>query len=114
MTRQKSERRIQPQAQRKLGETRGDEHRGGEKATPVNEQTGQLGLLLGTAEERATKVERTDGEAEAGQPASATCAAPKPSSKEKIDPSATMEQVCQRLEKAFQNVASNKGAPGPD
>ena len=114
MTRQKSERRIQPQAQRKLGPTRGDEHPGGGKATPVNEQTGQLGLLLGTAEERATKVERTDGGAEAGQPASATCAAPKPSSKEKIDPSATMEQVCQRLEKAFQNVASNKGAPGPD
>jgi group II intron reverse transcriptase/maturase len=41
-------------------------------------------------------------------------AAPKSRRKEKKATSATMEEVCERLELAFQNVASNQGAPGPD
>jgi len=114
MTRQKSERRIEPQARRKPGETHGNEHRGGGKATPVNEQTGQLGLALGTAEERETKVKRADGEADMGQLMPAPHAEPKPRDKEKYATSATMEEVCRRLERAFDNVARNQGAPGPD
>ena len=82
MARQKSERRIEPQAHRKVGETRGDERCGGGKETPVNEQMRQLGLPLGTAEERKTKVERADVEADGGLPTPATNAEPKPRDKE--------------------------------
>jgi group II intron reverse transcriptase/maturase len=114
MTRQKSERRIQPQARRKLGPTQGIENLGGGKETPVHLQTRQLGLPLGTAEEREAKAERADDEADVDRSTPATCAVPPPSGKEKIAASATMEQVCQRLRGAFQNVASNQGAPGPD
>jgi group II intron reverse transcriptase/maturase len=44
----------------------------------------------------------------------ATRAVPKSKRKEETATSATMEEVCERLEMAFQNVASNRGAPGPD
>jgi retron-type reverse transcriptase len=39
---------------------------------------------------------------------------PKPSGKEKKTTSATMERVCEGLQEAFEKVASNKGAAGPD
>lgn len=94
MARQKSERRIEPQASRKAGETRGDERRGGGKATPVYEQTRQLGMFFGTAEECETKVERADGGADAGRPAPGPSAEPKPRDNEEKSPSETMEQVC--------------------
>jgi group II intron reverse transcriptase/maturase len=54
------------------------------------------------------------GGADAGLPAPSPRAEPKSKGKEKKVTSATMEEVCERLEVAFQNVASNKGAPGPD
>lgn len=114
MTRQKSERRIRPQASVTGGATQGIESPGGGKATPVNQQTRQLGLLLGPAEPSKTQVVLSDGEADLGQPKPVTCAEPLPSGKEKRAPSATMEQVSKHLEQAFQNVASNRGAPGPD
>jgi group II intron reverse transcriptase/maturase len=41
-------------------------------------------------------------------------AVPKSKRKEQRVTSATMEEVCERLAAAFQNVASNRGAPGPD
>jgi group II intron reverse transcriptase/maturase len=41
-------------------------------------------------------------------------AEPKPKDKEKKSASATMEEICERLASAFQSVASNRGAPGPD
>jgi group II intron reverse transcriptase/maturase len=44
----------------------------------------------------------------------ATRAVPKPRRKKKTATSATMEEVTERLPEAFQKVASNKGAPGPD
>ncbi len=114
MARQTSERRIRPQAPITRGVTQGVESPGGGKATPVNQQTRQLGLPLGTAEQRERKLERADGQADLGPPRPATCAVPPPSGKDKLAPSATMEQVCKHLEQAFQNVASNQGAPGPD
>ena len=114
MTRQKSEHCIKPQARRKPGVTHGDERRGGGKAVPVNERTWQLRLRFGTAEEPATRVAGADGEADTGQPVPATHAEPKPRRKEETVTLATMEEVCKRLAKAFQSVASNKGAPGPD
>lgn len=44
----------------------------------------------------------------------APCAAPKAKVKKKKATSATMEEVVERLEEAFESVASNQGAPGPD
>ena len=41
-------------------------------------------------------------------------AAPKSKSRDGKVTSVTMEEVVEHLETAFQNVASNKGAPGPD
>jgi RNA-directed DNA polymerase len=49
-----------------------------------------------------------------GLPTATTRAEPKPKHKEQRATSATMEEVCERLTYALDNVASNKGAPGPD
>lgn len=112
MAQQKSEHRIRAQAKRKPGKTQGIELSGGAKAVPVEQRTRQLGLPLGTAEETTQVI--TDGEAVRALPRTATHAAPKPKGREKKVVSATMEEVCNRLELAFQNVARNRGAPGPD
>jgi retron-type reverse transcriptase len=55
-----------------------------------------------------------DGKAAGDRSRAAMRAAPKPKSKEEKVVSATMEEVCERLADAFQNVAANRGAPGPD
>lgn len=112
MAQQKSERRKGAEAARKRGRTRGAECPGGAKATPVEQQSRQLGLRFGTAEEFPA------GNANARTARSlsraARRAAPKPRRSEGKVVAATMENVCERLGEAFQNVASNKGAPGPD
>ena len=114
MAQQKSERRELPQARRKAGKTGRDEaHRGG-KAAPVEQETRQLGLWLGTAENRKAKARRANAGAEAGRPAPAPRVAPKPSHEKKTAPSTWMDAVCDKLYEAFRNVASNRGAPGPD
>jgi group II intron reverse transcriptase/maturase len=112
MTRQESDDRIEPQAERKLGETRSVEASGGGEAVAVNEQAKQLALDLGAAEERARA--RTDGGAARNRMRAVTIAAPKPRDKSGKATPATMEQVVAHVEEAFANVARNKGAPGPD
>jgi RNA-directed DNA polymerase len=114
MARQKSEDRIKPQGHRKVVVTRRGEPRGGGEAIPVDERTRQRALPFGTAEVREAQAKRVDGGAEMGRPMSATHAKPKPKSKEKKVASVTMEEVTKRLGEAFQKVASNKGAAGPD
>jgi group II intron reverse transcriptase/maturase len=114
MARQKSEDRTVPQGCRKVVVTRGNERLGGGKAIPVNEQMRQLALPFGTAEVREATAERVDGGADGGRPSSAPTAKPKPKGKEKTVASVTMEEVTGRLGEAFQKVASNKGAAGPD
>ena len=114
MARQKSEDRTVPEGRRKAVPTRGIERSAGGKAVPVDERTGQLGLFTGTAEDQAAQVVRADGEAGGGAPLPAASAVPKPVNKEQRVPSATMEEVTERLREAFQNVAANRGAPGPD
>ena len=113
MAPQKSERGVVPQDRRKAVPT--DPRRRGGKAAPVNEQTGQLQLHFGTAENPAAQpaVGATD-RAEADPSVAARHAVPKPKGMEKKVTSVTMEAVCERLEVAFLNVASNQGAPGPD
>jgi len=112
MTRQKSERREVPQAHRKMHETESVESSGGGKATPVEQQTGQLELGFETAESRV-KARVVDG-MDAGQPAPTPIAAPKSKSKRQRVQSVTMEAVRHAIDEAFCNVASNKGACGPD
>jgi len=110
MTQQKRDRRVEPQGHRKGAITRRIESVGGGRAATVNEQALQLQLRFGTAEDP----QGADGGAAVGQPTAATLAAPKPRRKERKATSATMEEVCRRLNVAFQQVASNRGAPGPD
>jgi RNA-directed DNA polymerase len=114
MAQQKSERRELPQAHRKAGVTGRDEAPRGGKAAPVKQETRQLGLWLGTADHRKAKARRANAGAEAGRPVPAPRVAPKPSHKERTAPSTWMDRVCGKLYEAFENVASNKGAPGPD
>jgi len=114
MAQQKSERRELPQARRKSGETGRLEAARGGKAAPVEEETRQLLLWLGTADNRRARAPRANAGAEVGRPAPAPSEAPKPRHKKKTAPSTWMDAVCEKLDEAFRNVASNKGAPGPD
>jgi len=114
MARQKSEDRIVPQDRRKAVPPRSLERPGRGKAVPVNERTGQLGLRFETAEDLTTWVVGADGAADTGRSVPAARAVPKSKRKEGKATSATMEEVTRRLREAFQKVASNQGAPGPD
>lgn len=114
MARQKSEDRTVPKGRRKPVPTRSDERLEGGKAIPVDERTQQLGLFFGTAEVREAQTARVDGGAGVGLPTPAPRATPKPKTKEKTAALATMEEVTTRLAEAFEKVASNKGAAGPD
>src|SRR5215217_4498734 len=114
MAQQKSDRRIKPQGRRKAVSTDAFEMRRGGKATTVEQQTWQLGLRFGTAENLGAVEPRAVAGAGAHRRVAATSAAPKPKVKEQKATSATMEEVTCRLRAAFEKVASNAGAPGPD
>jgi len=115
MTRQKSDGRIVPDGRRKSVGTRRIELRGGGKATTVKQQEWQLQLLLGTAEKTMAKAKVPVGAAAGSELPAATCAGPKPRSKETITaPTTMMEEVAASLDAAFRSVAANRGAPGPD
>jgi RNA-directed DNA polymerase len=114
MARQKSDDRVVPQSRRKAESTRRQESREGGKAVTVNERTRQLELNFGTAEVLAGQTAKVDGVADSHQSEPATHATPKPKRKKRQTSLATMEEVTQRLREAFQNVAANHGAPGPD
>jgi RNA-directed DNA polymerase len=92
MARQKSERRVVPEGRRKSVVTQANEQPGGGKAAPVIHSMQQLALNFETA----------------GGPQSKSKDEPERAS------AATMEQICEQLERAFKRVAANKGAPGPD
>jgi len=115
MTRQKSDGRVVPEGRRKLVPTSGVERRWGGKATTVKQQERQLVLPLGTAEKTTAQAEVPNGAAAESELSAATYAGPKPRSKEKtVAPTTMMEEVAASLDVAFQAVAANKGAPGPD
>ena len=114
MARQKSGDRTVPKDRRKAVQTRVVERRGGGKAVPVNEATRQLGLRFETAEHQGEQASWADGVADEGLPPPATRAAPKSKRNEEKVTSATLEAVVGELREAFQKVASNRGAPGPD
>jgi len=113
MTQQKSENRVVPQGRRKPVPTEGAERPRGGKAVPVKEVNQQLALPFATAE--ISRADRGAGGAE--DPDRSGPAAHKvPKAKVKVGEvgSARIEEVADRLEWAFGNVAANKGAPGPD
>lgn len=111
MTRQNNEDCAVPEGRRKAVPTHDVERSGGGKAIPVNEQAWQLELRIETAEKPARA---TDGGAGRQHQKSAPCEVPKSKRKDKKGTSVTMEEVASNLVEAFQSVASNRGAPGPD
>lgn len=108
--REESDGRIVPQGRRKAVPTA--TRRGG-KATTASEQAGQLELFRATAD----NPQGANGGAATGQPVAAPCEAPKArTTKGPALPAMTMEEVAseENLRRAFERVASNDGAPGPD
>jgi len=109
--REESDGRIVPEGRRKPVPTAA-KRRGG-KATTASQQAGQLELIRETAD----SPQGADGRADTDQSASALRAVPKSrGTKRTVLPAMTMEEVTseENLRAAFQQVASNKGAPGPD
>lgn len=113
MARQKSEGRTVPEARGNPGAIRRARPGGGGKAIPVKEVDRQLTLLGGTADnlrsDRGAVGRRTADRSAARRPK-----APKPPAKPKMSCPVTMEEVVERLPEAFEKVAANRGAPGPD
>lgn len=108
--RKESDGRIVPEGRRKAVPSAA--RRGG-KATTAREAVGQLGLFCETAD----SPKGADGGLDAGRPVPVPRAVPKSRNTKGRSPSAmTMEEVSsdENLMRAFQEVASNKGAPGPD
>jgi len=109
--REQSDGRDVPEGRRKAVPTAA-EQRGG-KATTASQQAGQLELFRETAD----SPQGADGGTATGQPVPAPRAVPKSrSTKGRVLPAMTMQEVAseENLMEAFRQVASNKGAPGPD
>jgi RNA-directed DNA polymerase len=115
MAQQKSEDSIVPEGRRKPVSTHNSKQYGGGKRVPVNKQAQQLRLPFASAEyPENRKVKGANAEAETSQLDPATSEAPKAEDQKEGSASATIDRVIERLGAAFQNVAGNKGAPGPD
>jgi group II intron reverse transcriptase/maturase len=113
MTHQKSEDRVVPEGRgNPVPPRRGRTQGGGGKAVSVKEEERQLTLFVATAENprRRGAARRNDVD----QSTSRTRVAPKAMTKRGEAVPAVMEEVVERLWWAFQKVAANKGAPGPD
>lgn len=101
---------VVPEGRRKTVPTA--QHAQGGKVVTASEATGQLGLFRETAE----SPKGAEGKG-AGGPASEPRTVPKSRTKKgTVPPAMTMESVAEEnnLRRAFKQVASNKGAPGPD
>lgn len=115
-TRQKSDRRIVAQGNRKIVPIGGPKRKLGQrgaKSTTVIKETNQIQLQFGTAENRGEMPRSNDG-AVVHLRTSEPFAEPKPNGKEETGWSATMEKVTMCLDVAFTKVALNDGAAGPD
>lgn len=114
MARQINEDPAVLQGPRKVVVTQRNELSGGGKRVPVNEQMWQPALPFTTAENSGARAKEAIGGAVRPRRRSATHAAPKVRGKKRKTTSATMEEVTSCLRDAFEKVASNKGAPGPN
>ncbi len=109
--REKSEGSVVPEDRRKA--TPSPVGPGGGKGVPASEQVGQLGLFPETADSPSG----ADAFAAEGQPSAASRAVlMSGNTKGRIPPALTIEEVANEpnLREAFNRVASNDGAPGPD
>ena len=114
MTRQNNEGPAVPEGGRKAVPIRSVKPRGGGKRTPVNQQAKQLELLPETAENSKGHAREAVVVAYERRSDCATNAVPKSGNKTRRATPATMEEVASLLREAFQKVASNRGAAGPD
>lgn len=114
MTQQKSEDCMIPQGLRKPVITQGDECLEGGKAVPVNEVLCKLDKACATAEHPKAGGLGANDVVEQGLPDSVAIEAPKAQDHRQANTTATMEELVKQLGVAFDHVASNKGAPGPD
>lgn len=111
--REKSDDQIVPEDRRKAVQTEDSWSSRGGKGVTASEQVWQLELDFGPAD----SPQGADGEADTGRPVPATRAVPLPKFTERpAMPAMEMEEVSryENLMEAFNQVASNKGAPGPD
>ena len=110
--RQSNENRAVPNGRRKSVPTREVKRPSLGKAVPVNEQAIQLALPFDPADAfaQADDVAGMDPQPRGPIP----CAEPKSEDKFEYVELVTMESATRFLAMAFQNVASNKGAAGPD
>ncbi len=111
MAQQRKEGLAVPQGRQKAFSTPGVEHLEGGKGSPDNQQACQLELPLATAEDPSAPA---DGGLAPRQRVARPHAVPKVRCKDQKNRPATMEEVAHALREAFQNVARNRGTPGPD
>lgn len=111
--RQQSENFVVPDPKGNLGKTPVIRQRGGGKGVPVREEGQQLMLFSATAENLRTTRSTEGGKAGDLSPVQPQ-KVPKAETMRTEAVPAGMEDVVERLETAFQKVAANKGAPGPD
>ena len=112
MARQKSEDHVVVQGGGNAAVTHRVESGAGAKVVPVNQEAQQLELSLETAEKLVRA--RTDGRSAGPRGRAARRAEPKSRRKPSEVEPATIKAVTERLEQAFEQVARNQGAPGPD
>jgi len=113
MTQQKSEDRTVPQGRRKSAPTRRTERFGGGRAVPVKGEDQQLRMSFATAE-NPRKIRGAKGAESLDRSRRKARKAPKARGNWRRAGPARMEEVVEGLEEAFDKVAANKGAPGPD
>jgi len=113
MSQQKSENRIVPDGRRKSAASRRAECSGGGRAVPVKGASRQLELDFATAENpRNFRGAVGDRASDLSDVRARTV--PKAKASGRNAGSASLEEVVERLDEAFEDVAANKGAPGPD
>ena len=113
MTQQKSEDRTVPQGRRKSAPTRRSERFGGGRAVPVKGEDQQLKMSFATAE-NPRKIRGAKGVEGLDRFRQEAHKVPKARVKRRRAGPARMEEMVEGLEGAFDKVAANKGAPGPD
>lgn len=114
MARQESEDRTVPQAPGNQGQTWNARSPRGGKAVPVKEEERQQKLSFVTAENPRATGRGAESRRDKDRSILSLQKVPKTKSNLKRVGPARMEGVVERLEEAFQNVAANQGAPGPD
>ncbi|HXK36895.1 MAG TPA: group II intron reverse transcriptase/maturase [Candidatus Paceibacterota bacterium] len=114
MVRQESEDCTVPKASGNRSRTRIARKTGGGKAVPVKEEGRQRKLNFVTAESPWVVGRGAEGKRDGDRSPSRVQKVAKAKSNLKGVGPARMEEVVERLEEAFEKVAANQGAPGPD